>query len=200
MRPTFEYELVTAPASEPITLAEAKSACRVLSTDEDSFIALLVSAAVALLDGPLGYLGQAIVDQKWTVRCGPAGVCGALALPFGPVSAVTGLKTHDGTTLNTANLADYRILYGKFTTTIEPISGTWPALADRADALQVTFQAGAADAGPVVKSVSASVKLALLGLVAHWFNNREAVVVGAGITATEVPLGVEAMLINERRF
>src|SRR5436190_13362613 len=143
MRPLFEYELLTAPAAEPVSHAEGKAACRVLHDDENTYLELLIAAAISLLDGPTGYLGQAIVDQEWKVRCGPSGVCGALALPFGPVSEVLAIAAHDGTTLNSQDLSDFRILYGKFNTTIEPVSGSWPSMADRADALQITFTAGA---------------------------------------------------------
>lgn len=187
MRALFEYQLDTAPAADPITLAEAKAACRVTHDDEDSYLALLIDGAVALLDGPTGYLGQAIVEQTWTVRCGPSGVERVLSLPFGPVSDVTAIKTHDGTALTTHDLADFRILFGKFDTTIEPISGQWPAMADRADALQITFKAGASS----VAAVPATIKQAVLMQVAHWYDNRD---------SADLAPGLPGVLVNERRF
>lgn len=199
MQPVFDYELVTPPGSTDAiaTTAEAKVACGVTHGEHDSFIADLIAAAVALLDGPLGYLGQAIDDQVWTVRCSPDEVDGTLKLPFGPVSEVTAIKTHDGTTLNTATLDDFRISYSKFGTVITPNSGSWPTMADREDALQVTFNAGAASGGPVT-AVPPTIKRAVLMLVAHWYRHRETVLVGS--ISKEVEFGLQALLANERNF
>jgi len=194
MHPQFEYTLVTPPAATPVSLAEAKAACRVLHSDEDTYITLLIAAAVGMLDGPSGYLAQAIVAQSWTLTSGPTGISGKITLPFGPVSAVTAIKTHDGTALNTATLGDFRVLTSKFRTTIEPISGSWPTMADRDDALQITLTAGAANAD----AVGAHIKQAILLLVAHWFRNRETVLVGS--ISKEIEMGLQALLVNERRF
>lgn len=199
MQSVFEYELVTAPADTDgiATTAEAKVACGVTHSEHDTFIADLIAAAVALLDGPMGYLGQAIDDQEWTVRCAPGNVSGTLKLPFGPVSEVTAIKTHDGATLNTATLGDFRISYSKFGTVITPNSGSWPTMADREDALQITFNAGAAVGGPV-KAVPPTVKRAVLMLVAHWYRQRETVVIGS--ISKEVEFGLQHLLANERNF
>lgn len=198
MQPLFDYELVTPPADNDAvcTVAEAKVACAIDSSEHDTFVQDLIDAALALLDGPLGYLGQAIDDQEWTVRCAPKYVGKTLELPFGPVSEVTSIKTHDGTTLNTATLADFRISYSKFRTLITPNSGAWPTMADREDALQVTFNAGAVAGGPVT-AVPPTIKQAVRMLVAYWYDQRETVLIGD--VSSEVEFGLRALLVNERR-
>lgn len=55
----------SAPAVDPVSLADVKSHLRVLHTDDDAMIASLISAAVADLDGYAGTLGRCMVNQEW---------------------------------------------------------------------------------------------------------------------------------------
>lgn len=55
----------SAPAAEPVSLADVKSHLRVDHTDHDAMIASLISAAVADLDGYAGTLGRCMVNQEW---------------------------------------------------------------------------------------------------------------------------------------
>lgn len=55
----------SAPAAEPVTLAEVKSHLRVDHEDDDTMIASLISGAVADLDGYAGVLGRCMVSQEW---------------------------------------------------------------------------------------------------------------------------------------
>lgn len=57
--------LVTPPAEQVITLAEAKDHLRVDSDDEDTLITAIVQAATDYLDGYNGVLGRCLVTQTW---------------------------------------------------------------------------------------------------------------------------------------
>lgn len=200
VRPLFEYELVTSPAAGPIGLDEAKAACRIEHDDEDGFIQDCIDAAVALLDGPFGMLGRAIVTQSWTLRCAAKGVAGRIELPLCPVTQVTAIKTHDGETLNTQTVAEWDVQLARFSTLLYPPNGAWPAMdATRVDALQVTVSAGGdpALAAGAIGCVPASIKQAVKLLVAHWHANRGLVTVGS--ITQEIEFGLLALLANERR-
>jgi len=192
----IEYEIEQAAAGDAaITLADAKAACRVLHDDEDVYLQLLIDAASSMVDGPFGYLGQAVTTQSWKIRFPGSTVRGQgiLSLPFGPVASITTIKTFDGTTLSADLKADFELQGGRFTPAIAPKAGTqWPDLADRWDALQIEFVAG-----DLVAAVPARIKQALLMIVAHWFMNREATLIGS--ISKEIEIGVLGLLQNDRR-
>jgi hypothetical protein len=47
-------KLVTAPANDPLTLAQAKAHLKVEHSDDDALIAAMLSASVQHVDGPRG--------------------------------------------------------------------------------------------------------------------------------------------------
>ena len=192
----IEYEIEQAAAGDAaITLDEAKAACRVLHDDEDTYLQLLIDAASSMVDGPFGYLGQAVVTQSWLIKFPGSAVRGRgiLPLPFGPVKSISSIKTFDGATLSADLKADFELQGGRFTPAVAPKDGVqWPDLADRWNALQIEFIAGDAQA-----AVPARIKQAMLMIVAHWFANREATVIGS--ISKEIELGVLGLLQNDRR-
>jgi uncharacterized phiE125 gp8 family phage protein len=64
---------------------------------------------------------------------------------------------------------------------------TWPALASRADAVQVEYVAGAATAD----DVPAPLKQAMLLLIGHWDENRSAVITGT--ISAQIEFAVKAL-------
>jgi hypothetical protein len=55
----------TAPVVEPVSLAEAKAQCRVDGTDEDAYLASLISTAREYVEN---VLGMSLVSQVWEAR------------------------------------------------------------------------------------------------------------------------------------
>jgi uncharacterized phiE125 gp8 family phage protein len=114
--------LITAPALEAVTLAEAKAHLRVdvAETDADAGIQEMIDAAVEYLDGFAGVLGRAVMTQTWSQEYD--GYCGHLVLPIGPVQSVTSISNTDGA------FADYRLLKDGRGYFLRPNSGvSWPA-------------------------------------------------------------------------
>lgn len=181
----------TAPAVEPVSIAEAKAHLRVDSTDEDTLIEGLVAAAVSHLDGQ-GVLGRAMITQSWAtwVRNSP----GVVTLPVGPFQSLTSVEYYDSeNALQTSDVANYEVrLAGDFVT-VQPKSGfAWPGAYSRPDAIKITYVAGYGDAA---SDVPQSIRQAILLLVGHWYENREAVTEGA---FKELPMAVDALIGVER--
>lgn len=193
--------LVTAPAAEPVTLAEAKAHLRVTDANSDALIAGLVSAAVSHLDGAGGILGRALVRQTWTLTLADfPGVCGRIVLPLPPLASVGSVTYVDsaGATQTLASSKYQVVVNGTQPGWIRPVHDeSWPDVQEDTDeAVTVTFVAGYApgSGSPVdhAESVPTAAKQAILLLVRHWYDNPSAVVTGT--IATELPLSVERLL------
>jgi uncharacterized phiE125 gp8 family phage protein len=187
MRPV----LVTAPVALPVTLAEVKDHLRVDHDDENDLITAYVDAAVAYLDGWGGILGRCIMEQEWSVTMTALPVNGSIPLPFPDVSTVVVEYVADGSTA-TLSSATYRLQEDAGSAWIEQVEGaTWPATDTRADAVTITMTSALPAAA--LPRVAVAIKL----LVGHWFENREAVAVGA--TVADVPLAFAALIAPLRR-
>ncbi|MFG1454569.1 head-tail connector protein [Xanthobacter sp. V2C-8] len=188
---------VTAPALPPVSLTQAKAHLRVEHDEDDLYISELIDTATARLDGWSGILGRALVTQTWRHDFPGWPEDGKLRLPLAPVLSVEGITyiAPDGAvqTLDasayTAPRADGLGPYVRLRQ-----GHSWPATARDEDAVSVTFTAGY---GATVAAVPADIRHAILLLVGHWYNAREA----ASETAlTELPLGVSALLAPYRRI
>jgi uncharacterized phiE125 gp8 family phage protein len=191
MRPsTTALVRVTAPATLPINLAEAKAHLRVTSSGEDAYITSLIGAAVAFVDGT-GELGRAMITQTWAqwVPQNPVRV----RLLMGPFIALTAVQYYDAAgALQSANAADFDAhLSGDFVIVEPKDNAEWPVADDRIDAIKITYTAGFGAAA----DVPAGVRHALLMLIAHWYENRAA---ASEAAVREIPVAVAALIGNER--
>lgn len=176
-----------APASL-VTVQEVKSHSRIDGDNDDAYIASLAKAAQDALDGPSGMTGRALMTQTWKLTLGLMSGKSRLAIPVAPFQAVTTLKYYDADNVQqTADLADYIVFGDDDRAYVEP-NTAWPAMYDRPDALELVFVAGYGNRDAVPQSIVQACFL----LIAHWYEHREAVTVGA--VATEVPLTVETLI------
>lgn len=183
--------LVTAPATEPVTRTEAKTHMRVTITDDDTYIDSCILAARKHAEG---LTRRAFVTQTWdyTLNGFPAG---AIALPMQPVSSITSVSYIDSagsTALFTYGTSPDTAKYDVYTdgprTLIAPkYNLVWPTTRITRNAVTVRFVAG-------YSSVPEDIKQAVLLLVAHLYEMREPVVAGSGVTVSEVPMTVDALL------
>jgi uncharacterized phiE125 gp8 family phage protein len=170
--------LITGPAFEPVTLAQAKLHCRVDSTDEDSLITSLIVAARSYIETKSG---RAIAAQTWRLdlECFPASdrirnQYAAIVVPMPPLASVTLIEFYDiAGTLQELDPSKYQVNTGKQPGEIRPFpGGEWPDVEpDRVAGVQVTFVAGVANEA----AIDARIKQAVLLMVGHWYANREAV-------------------------
>jgi len=180
-----------APSVTPVTLAEAKAHLRVDFTDDDALIDSLIEAATSHLDGQ-GSLGRAMITQSWAqwVSQSP----GWVRLDVGPFQSLTSVEYYDAdNTLQTATVTDFEIrLDGDFVLIKPKQDFEWPGAYIRRDAIKITYVAGYGDAG---SDVPRGIRQAILLMVGHWYEHREAV---SELSLKEVPLAVDALIGNER--
>lgn len=163
-------QIVTPPASEPLTLAEVKEFLRVDHSDDDATLAIFITAARQLCES---YTRMALLpttfeeffddfpqysgDYKDEIR-----------LSRSPVSAVTYVKYIDGNeTTITANAADYKIDTISRPARISPDNG-WFGTYETINAVFVRYIAGFADAA----SVPAPLKHGMMLVIGDMYENR----------------------------
>jgi uncharacterized phiE125 gp8 family phage protein len=185
-------QLTAAPAAEPISVAEAKAHLRVDAGDEDALISSLVVAGRMLVERTLGL---ALVTQSWSYFLDNWPERGCIALPLSPVQAVSAVTVHDADGGATA-LDAYSTAVDLLSSPARIVlTSALPSLVTRAfNAFEIAFTAGYGDAA---SDVPQPIRQALLLLVAHWFERREPVDLGAG--PQEVPAIVSGLLQPYRR-
>lgn len=181
--------LVTAPATEPITLDEAKAHLRVSITDDDALITALIVAARERAEQETR---RALITQTWdaTGRYFP----GVIRLPKPPLISITHLKYFD--TANVEQTLDAATFY-KTAAPAGPDASpgrislrygqVWPSVYAEEDVVTVRFVAGYGGTA----SVPQTIKQGMLLAIGHWYANRETAVVGTIVA--DLPLGSKAL-------
>lgn len=174
-----------APASEPLTFAEAQEHLRLGDNDEQTLVENLISAAARHVESVTGRsLITRTLIQYWH------GWPGRFLLRGGPVSSVASVEyqatagswTALGTDLYHVDIVatPARIWWDE--------DASPPQLAEIPNSVRATYVAGYADADAVPREL----RQAMLLLIGHWFENREAGTLGQVVTM--IPGGVEALL------
>ena len=185
------YRLITGPAADPIKLAEAKLHLRVDHSDDDVKIASLIKAATAHVDGRSGILGRCLVTQTWELTLDEF-PDGEIEIPLGPVASITSIKYRDASNVEqTLSSALYTFDDTRTSAYVVPVDD-WPATYDVTNAVTVRFIAGTA-----VASIPEAIRHAMLLLIGHWYEERNAVNVGN--ISSVLPFTVEALLAPYRR-
>lgn len=179
--------LNTAAASNPVSLSEAKAHLRVDGTDEDTLISALIDAATNVVQEQTG---RAMVAQTWDYQI--AKPVKRVMLPLAPVASITAMTYFDTDDAEQSlTVGDYYLFKGEDRAYVEPKDTTdWPSMEDRPDALKITFVAG-----PVAANILAPLKTAILLLLSHWFENREA---ASEKSIHEAPLAFDHIVSQQR--
>lgn len=190
----WTIEEVAAPASEPVSLAEAKGQCNVevAETYWDDTLTFLIVAAREKVETDST---RALITRSFKQYVSRWPNSDRFALMRQPVSAVTHVKWTDdeGTvttlTVNTDYLAD---LKSKPPAIVLPYNESWPSgTLNPASPIEVQFVAGYANAA----AVPSKFKLAMRLLIGHWFKHRESIVLGSSSTlAVEVPQAYQSLI------
>lgn len=210
--------LISPPERPPVTLDEAKAHMRVDYDDDDALIEGLVRAATEHLDGWTGILGRCLVEQTW--RQDFDRFERELCLPLGPViSIVTVSWRNEAGQVSTVSpsLYDLRTDAGGRSLVRFDNSYVFPMGLHESRAVAVSYRAGyvtipevpavgpgpgdppdppGSPAVPEQSTVPDPLKVAILLLAGHWYQNREAAVPDA---INVLPLAVGALVTPYRR-
>lgn len=194
----MKINVVTARPVDAVSLSEAKEQLRIESTvfDHDAALRRYIKAAHDYAEGITGRtLVQTTYDywiDKW-----PAG--DAIELPRPPLQSVTSVTYTKWDSTSTTLTADDDYVAD---TDSEPgrvvleYDETWPTdELHPKNPIKIRYVAGyAADSSPTDyrANIPEEIRIAILMLVGHWFNNREAGI--AGVNMQTVPLGALDML------
>lgn len=185
--------LLSAPTAEPITLGEAKAHLRVDTDAEDTLIQSLIMASRLHIEAALDL---ALITQTWRLRRDTWPSSRTLTLPIRPIQSVISVKVYDDDDIPRAIDPASFILDGAANPArlVWRGNGSAPASGLAANGIEIDFVAGHGD-GPA--DVPQPMRQALLLLIAHWYENREPVEIGA--TATVIPGAVSDLLGPYRR-
>lgn len=188
--------VATAPVLEPVTLAEAKSHCRVDTTDDDAYITSLITASRQWVEE---YLDRALVQQQLTMRLDSFPYEIELPRPpmatSGTATAVTVTYTLGDESTATLDASQYRVDRNATPGVVRQLrSGTWPANLDDYNAVTVTWWAGY---GASSSSVPTAIRHAMLMLIGHWYDGARSGVL-TGSISKEIEFGVKALLDSQR--
>lgn len=170
--------LVTPPASEPVTVAEAKLWLRQDIDDDDALIGSLITAARSYAEVVqkrqlMSATYKLALDQfpVWQRSWGNVGP--SIVLPLPKLQSVTSVKYVDMSgTQQTLSTGRYVVDVISQPGRITPVYWqTWPTIRPQTGAVEVVYVAGYADAASVPEATKTAIKM----LVAHWYRNREAV-------------------------
>lgn len=162
--------LVTSPTITPVSLADAKMQLAVDHDEHDNMIAGFITAAVCHLDGWVGILGRALVEQTW--RQDFDGFGGCMRLPIYPVLSITSIVATDSagapTTIADSDYALMEDAAGSFVRF--KIGAVLPSDLNAIKPVAVTYLAGYATIPevpgdppvPAQSSVPAAIKAAIL--------------------------------------
>jgi uncharacterized phiE125 gp8 family phage protein len=169
-----------------IDASAAKAWLKVETNTDDALIGGLVTAAIAHIEKMTGkFLSVKPFTQELAgFPCRHPYSLRLTRAPVVTVSAVT-YDPADGT--DPVELADYRLVEGLNGALLPAFGQVWPSTLAGPSVVRITGTAGYGD------GEAPELDQACLMLVAHWYQNREAVNVGAN-TVTELPLGVQALI------
>lgn len=176
--------LITPPAFEPVTLAEARAQCRIDTANTLSDALLEDVLIPGAREDCEQRLRRAIVSQGWRLTLDRFPL-GAIALPWPRLLAVTAIRYRDsaGTVVTLAGSA-YEADTEAQPGTVQPIkSTTWPSTYGMSGDVQVDFTAGysAGDRASQLALIPKCLKQWILLRVATAFEFREDVVAGASV-------------------
>lgn len=159
--------LVTGPATEPITLTQAKKQLELSPSDtaHDDHLTLLIQTAREQWEHDTD---SACLTQTWSVNleyfCDDE-----IYLPKRPIQSITSITYYDGSSTQQILSTDIYSLDSAARAVRLKYQQIWPTTVERWDAITVTYVCGYTSSS----LVPAAAKQAMLLLVGKYFENRD---------------------------
>lgn len=186
------HRVKTAPAIEPVTLAEAKAHLVISHTDDDDYIedTLIPAARQHIEDN----WDRALITQTWVYARDHWPLGNEIRLPGGHMLSLVGVTYTDSDEVSHSFadiLADTEfeprviLAYGKSwpSDTLSPLSP-----------IKVEYTCGYGDADDVPENVKHALKL----IIGHWYERREAVLTGT--ISKEIEFAVSSLLSSKKVY
>ncbi|MCX5570421.1 head-tail connector protein [Kaistia nematophila] len=181
--------LISAPATEPVSLADVKAHLRVDGTAEDSLLQAAILAACTHVESETR---RKLIAQGWRLYLDEWPSGRAIELPVAPLISVESITLYD--IVGAAHVLDpddYRVDAARLPPRIVAKLRPQAALYDNGIEIDVTAGYGVSSL-----AVPAALRQAILMLVAHWYEHRGAV--GFDRAGDVAPLGFEALIAPYR--
>ena len=186
--------LVTGPTVEPVTLDETKLHLRVDITDDDSLIGAKIETAREDVET---ITRRALITQTWDLYLDAFPSESQIELLMPPLQSVTHVKYTDPDG-NESTLSSSSYVVDTYSTPGRIVlkdGESWPGdTLQVVNGVEVQFKAGYGDHA---SDVPRPIRDAVLLLVGHYYENREAVAVGRQRPVV-LPMGVEELLWTYR--
>lgn len=187
----------TAPGTEPVTTAEAKTHARVDTSDEDTLIDSLITAARMRVEQ---HLQRALIDTTFTMTLDEFGpniawwprsfLASDIRLPRSPVQSVDEIRYIDDSGVQqTLAASKYRVDKSSLVARITPsYAETWPTTRPITNAVEIDFTAGY---GAAASDVPEPIRQAIKVLVSTWYDHRQSL---SEASVSTVPIQAEYLL------
>lgn len=185
----MKLEQITAPSGLPVSATELRTHLWTIYPEKttDPYLELLIKAATSHLET---ITWRRFISQTWRLYL-DSWPSGSIMLPYGAVSSIESVKwlDDDGTDHTLVTGTDYIPAIVGPEPMVMPVATGWPTgtLFD-VDSIRVDFVAGFGVPADVPSDIRHAVQL----LAAHWYETREAVIVGT--TVRKVPFAVDALI------
>ncbi len=183
--------LVTPPAVEPVSLADAKHHLRIEHGDDDELIGDLIAAARLHIEAETR---RALITQTWRRFLDRRPDGGRLVLRPSPVQSIASVAVYDADdTMQIVDPGAYLVDTASVPARFVFKTGMPLGATRELNGIEIEFVAGYGD---TADDVPMPLRQAILRLINHWYEHREAVSLSG--TGGYVPVGLEALIAGFR--
>jgi uncharacterized phiE125 gp8 family phage protein len=181
--------LLTPPEAEPLSVTDAKAYLRVETSDDDVLIASLIAAARSHVEA----LSRCVLlTQTWRLALDGWPPDGCIKPRLAPLNTVTAARVYDEAgAAHAIDPENFVLDAAQGVIAVRPCSLPQPGRAIAG--IEIDVAAGFGDAS---SDVPPALTQALRMLLAHWYDNRGLIAIGASIAV--MPPSVNALISSHR--